>query len=219
MRSPSIDWLHAKLEKKIKLTESFSEINGLENIIKGCRLKPYDYIFEKKDNRIILHKWWIDEFGNSLIIKERKKVDIIHNDLRLDLKKIISTDLYYGLSLKKIIKMSKLAYLIAGKDEDLYEDCYLLTFVGIDNYFRSYMFMYGDWQQVSPLIMGLNNLKKLSNNLNIKSFKKIDKKENNLPCVINGMWLFSLPVNNEDFLNLLKKEYEIIFSLIKTESL
>src|SRR5271166_4318481 len=138
MRSPSLERLHAKLSRQIKLVESYTELAGMEFIIKACRLKPYDYVFKGRDSKLILHRWWFDEFGNSLMID--KKVKIIYNDLLLDRKLIISTDLYYGLSLDRVAKMSKLVHLVGGKDEDLYQDCYLLTFLGIDDHLRSYLY-------------------------------------------------------------------------------
>jgi hypothetical protein len=54
MRSPSIEWLHAKLDKQVRLAASYSEVAELEFIIKACRLKPYDYIFDDRSDKIIL---------------------------------------------------------------------------------------------------------------------------------------------------------------------
>jgi hypothetical protein len=215
MRSPSLERLHLRLYKQIKLVQSYTEIEGMEFIIKTCRLKPYDYVFRERDHRIILHNWWFDEFGNSLIIGEKRKVSIIHNDLRLDRKRIISTDLYYGLSLDKVAKMSKLVHLVAGKDEDLYEDCYLLTFLGLDDHLRSYLYWYGEWQQVSPLLMGMKSLRLLVDHQNIKYFNQIGKKENSaIPCISGETWLSYLPPSGE-FLKLVDKQYEELSSIFR----
>lgn len=214
MRSPSIDWLHAKLEKHIRLTQSYSQIDGLEFIIKACRLKPYDYIFKERDNRIVLYRRWFDEFGNSFTINKRKKIDIVYNDLSLDKAQIVCTDLYYGLSLDKIAKMSKLVHLVSGKDEDLYQDCYLLTFLGIDNHLRSYLYWYGEWQQVSPLLMGMKSLGIIAEHLDIKQYVQAGKKENSaLPCVKGETCLSCLPPNKA-FLEMLSKHHEIIAEII-----
>lgn len=217
MKSPSLERLHAKLSKQIKLVQSYTEIEGMEFIIKAARLKPHDYIFSDRDNKIILHKWWLDEFGNSFIIDD-KKVKIIYNDLKLDRKQIISTDLYYGLSLDRIAKMSKLVYVVCGKDEDLYQDCYLLTFLGIDDHLRSYLYWYGEWQQVSPLLMGMKSLQLLVEHLDIKYFNQIGKKENDaLPCIGGETWISYLPPN-DNFVDLLKNNHEVLFQLFDNEN-
>ena len=209
MRSPSLERLHAKLSRQIKLVQSYTELDGLEFIIKACRLKPHDYVFGERDDKLVLHRWWFDEFGNSLVINN-KKVKFIYNDLRLDRKLIVSTDLYYGLSLDRVAKMSKLVHLVSGKDEDLYQDCYLLTFLGIDEHLRSYLYWYGEWQQVSPLIMGMTSLQMLADHLDIKYFNQIGKKENSaIPCVSGETWLSYLPASG-NFLELLDKQYEKI---------
>lgn len=210
MSSPSLERLYIKLEKQIKLVEAYSEIEGTEFIIKACRLKPYNYVFKKRDNQIILYDWWFDEFGTSLIIGKKKKIEIIHNDLRLDRKRIVSTDLYYGLTIDRIAKISKLILLVAGKDEDLYKDCYLLTFVGLDDHLRSYLYWYGEWQQVSPLLMGMKSLRLLEEHLNIKYFNQIGKKENlAIPCILGETWISFIPPSGE-FLKLLNEKYEIL---------
>jgi hypothetical protein len=210
MRSPSLERIHAKLYKQIKLVESYTEIDGMEFLIKACRLKPYDYIFKARDHRIILHNWWFDEFGNSVLIGKKKKVRIIYNDLRLNRDRIVSTDLYYGLSLDRVAKMSKLVHLVSGKDEDLYEDCHLLTFLGLDDHLRSYLYWYGEWQQVSPLIMGMKSLQLLADHLDIKYFNQIGKKENSaLPCVNGETWISYLPPSGQ-FIQLINDKYEML---------
>jgi hypothetical protein len=212
MKSPSLERIHAKLDKQIKLVRSYTEIEGMDFIIRACRLKPRDYVFEAVDKKIVLHKWWFDEFGNSLIID--KKISLIHNDLRLDRKKIVCTDLYYGLTLNRVAKMSKLVHLVVGKDEDLLQECCLLTFLGLDDHLRSYLCWYGEWQQVSPLIMGMKSLILLADHLDIKYFQQIGKKENSaIPCVAGETWLSYLPPS-ADFLETIKSKQEIIYSLL-----
>ena len=214
MKSPSIEWLHAKIDKQIRLAESYTELEGLEFIIKACRLKPCDYIFEERNNGIILQEKWFDEFGNSLSLK-KKKVQIVHNDLILDKNKITCTDLYYGLSLDKIAKMSKLVHLIAGKDDDLYQDCFLLTFLGIDDHLRSYLYWYGEWQTVSPLVMGIKNLKVIASHADIKYFQKIENKEKSaFPCISGEAWLSYLPPG-QSFITMIKQQYEILLPIFE----
>jgi len=215
MRSPSIEWLHAKLGKQIRLTESFTEIEGLEFILKACRLKPYDYMFDERSNKITLYKWWFDEFGNSFTIVNSKKTNITYNDLRLDKERIVSTDLYYGLTVDNVAKMSKMVHLIIGKDEDLYQDCCLMTFLGIDDHLRSYLYWYGEWQAVSPLLMGLKSLKQIAGHLDIKYYLQIENKENSaIPCISERVWLSCLPAG-PSFLSEIDKQSEAVASVLK----
>jgi len=215
MRSPSIELLHAKLDKQIRLAASYSDIPELEFIIKVCRLKPYDYVFDERSERIILYKWWFDEFGNSLSMEKSKKVELIHNDLRLDRKRIVSTDLYYGLALEQVAKMSKLVHLVSGKDEDVYEDCAILTFLGIDDHLRSYLYWYGEWQQVSPLVMGMRSLKTIANHIDVKHYHQLGNKENSaIPCATGAAWLSYLPASSA-FISDLNKQSEMLASILK----
>ena len=206
MNTHSIEWLHAKIERRIGLAQSYTEIDSLAFVIKACRLKPYDYVFGEKSNKTGLERWWFDEFGNSLTITKKKTIKIILGDLRLDMKKIISTDLYCGLSMDRVAKMSKLVHLTVGKDEDLYQDYYLITFLGIDNHLRSYMYLYGEWQQVSPLMTGMRNLKRIFNNFNADCFRQVGKRDNcPFPCATAKSYISCMPAN-DDFLELLRKE-------------
>lgn len=215
MKSPSLDAMYAGLDRHILLAQSYTEIKELSFIIKTCRLKPYSYIFEDRTNNLILYKLWFDEYGNSLQITDSKKIKIIHNDLSLDLNNIICTDLYYGLSLDKVIKISKLAYLFIGKDEDLYQECCLVSFLGIDNFLRTYMYSYGEWKQASPLLLGLKNLRTINGNLDIKYFQKFENKENMLiPCSSAETWLTCIPMSQE-FTELLEKQYDKVVSIFK----
>lgn len=215
MRSPSIEWFHAKIDRQIKLVSSYTDVPELEFIIRSCRLKPYDYVFEERDNNIVLHKHWFDEFGNSLSIIKNKRIKITLNDLHLDRKRIVGTDMYLGLSLDRIVKMSKLAHVVFGKDEDLYQDCCLLTFLGIDEHLRSYLYWYGEWQIVSPLIMGMGGLKTLANRLDVKHFHRLGNKENlSIPCVSGQAWLSYLPAS-PTFLSEINNGSEMLASILR----
>jgi hypothetical protein len=214
MKSLSISSLYNQIDKHILLAQSYTEIKELSFIIRSCRFKPYNYIFENKNKELILHNWWVDEYGNSIKITKSKRLKLIYNDLSLKHNKIVCTDLYYGLPINKIAKMSKLAYFCAGKDEDLLEDYYMISFLGIDNFLRTYLYMYGEWNQVASILLGLNNLKIISENINIKQFLELENKENILiPCILGNAWLTYLPVS-DNFLQIIKKQYNIVVSSI-----
>jgi hypothetical protein len=215
MRSPSIEFFHTKIEKLIRLAQSYTDIDTFGFIIKACRLKPYSYVFERRTNNIVLYRWWFDEFGNSLNIIKNKRIRLTFNDLRLDKKKIISTDLYYGLSMDQVAKISKLVYICAGKDEDLYQDCYLVSFLGIDEHLRTYLYWFGEWQQVSPLLMGMKHLKLLAANRDIKYFRTIGNTDNiPIPCISGRTWLSYLPPS-KDFLDIIRKQHELLLPILE----
>ncbi|MBF0572121.1 MAG: hypothetical protein HQL12_09685 [Candidatus Omnitrophica bacterium] len=215
MKSPSTEHFHAKIDRTIRLVQSYTEIDYLGWLIKSARLKPHAHIFEGFRHGVKLQNWWVDEYRNSLEITKKKKLQITYNDLRLDKNKIICTDIYYGLSMKQIAQISKLVYLCAGKDEDLYQNCFLITFVGIDNFLRTYLSWFGEWQPVSPLLLGEEHFQILFHNLDVKHFQQIKKyKENPIPCQKEQVWLSYLPAS-DDFLNVIKNQYETLLPIFK----
>ncbi|CAB4196573.1 hypothetical protein UFOVP1290_93 [uncultured Caudovirales phage] len=212
MKSPSIDHLYAKLDKHIRLVKSYTEIDELDFIIKSCRLKPNEYIFNK-NGKLSVYREWFDEFGNSIKIIN-KKIKIIYNDLNINRDKLVCTDLYYGLSLDNTLKASKLLYLSKYKDE-YYEDNFIVVFLGIDNYLRAKVFIDNEWCNVSPLLIGLENLKLISQNLDIKYFKKLPIKKNMyMPCLSVEAWLTLLPAS-EAFSQFMRKDYSNLSFLQK----
>lgn len=212
MKSISLDVLYTQIDKHILLAQSYTEINELFFIMRSCRLKPQPYIFEEKNPKLILYRWWFDEFGNSFKITTNKRIQITYNDLELDRNRIVSTDLYYGLSLDRVAKISKLAHICTGKDEDLYQECAIVTFLGIDNYLRSYMYLYDEWQQVSPLLIGMKNLKLLAKNRDLRYFRDLTIKENEpIPCISPAQWLTSVPTSKV-FASIMEKKHDGLFS-------
>jgi hypothetical protein len=214
MKSYSIEHLHFQISKSILLAQAYTDVPELSFIIQSCRLKPYDFVFKERSKKIQLYRWWFDEFGNSLKIIKNKRLIVNYNDLSLDRDKIVCTDLYFGLSISKMIKISKLVHLYLGKDEDLHEDCFILTFLGLDNYLRTYLYLYGDWQRVSPLVLGIPRLKSIANSLDIKYFTELSNKKNRiLPCLGAREWISFMPPN-EAFLSLVGKQCDIAKSCL-----
>ena len=217
MKSPSIETIYAQFNKHILLAQSYCEIKELSFIIKSCRFKPYSFIFENKNSKLQLHNWWFDEYGNSLKITNDKNIKLIFNDLNLKYNRIISTDLYYGLSIDKVVKFSKLAYLCLGKDEDTLEDYCMISLLGIDNYLRTYVYIYGEWNQVPSILLGINNLKSMSRYLKSKEFLELKIKENiPNPCVSGRAWLTYLPAS-EEFIELIGKQNDIVIPMLRNK--
>ena len=210
----SIAWLHAKLDKHIKLVEAYSEVIGLAFAIRSCRLLPSDYVVQYENKTKLFNKW-LDEYGNSLIL-DKKTPNIIYNDLSVDHSKLVCTDLYSGLAISQIALMSKKVFLIAGKDEDQHDDCFLLSFLGLDDFLRSYLFLYGEWRQVSPLLLGLENLQLLYASRDKDIFAQLDKRESLVPpCTETEAWISCLPVH-EDLLRAINHKYERLLPILGT---
>jgi hypothetical protein len=213
MKSPSLDAFYNKFDKHILLAQGYTEIKELSFIIKSCRFKPYDGDIIK-NTKLILHREWIDEFGNSFSISDKKKLQIKFNDLSLNHNKIICTDLYNGLSIEKIIKISKLAYIFAGKDEDLLEDCCIIALLGIDNYLRVYSYIYGEWKQIAPILLGFNNLKSIWKYMAVTNFLELKIKDDMpIPCVSAQAWITYMPASDK-FLQMLDKQHDAVSSIL-----
>lgn len=213
MKSPSLDKLYIKLDKHILLAQSYTEIAALAFILKTCRMKPYEFIFQHKSTKLILFRKWFDEFGNTLEITTNKRIKLIHNDLTLPRKQLVCTDLYYGLSMDKIAKISKLVYIFSGKDEDLYQDCVFISFLGIDECLRSYLYMYDEWQMIPTLMLGIKNLSFIYSNRDIKYFLEFsNKKIEPIPCISTRQWLSYLPAS-QDFKDLMGKQCSVVSPL------
>jgi hypothetical protein len=198
----SLQEYYDTFNKFILLAQSYSQIPELSFIIKSCRFKSSINI--NTLTRFVVHKKWIDEYSNSInIFKKRITVDF--NNISIDRKYLLDSDLYSGLKLEKVIKISTLCFMALGKDDDLDKNCCLLSFYGIDNFFRTFLLLQDRWQKVSPILMGISNLKKIHNNLNIKTYVEIKNKENILPCEQIKSWLCYLPASR-DFIKTVEDE-------------
>lgn len=220
MVAHSIEWLHTTLNKNIKVVKAFTGIKELPFILTACRMKPVEYMQNKGKENNAFYDYWFDEFGNTLKITNGKiqKLFITYNDLRLNKElRDISTDLYYGLSLDRVVKMSKQVMIWYGKDEDKFDEkCYLLTFLGLDDHLRSYLHWYGEWQQVSPLWLGVVNLRRMGKTKKIAD-EPLNQKDCPFPCVGAGGWLSFMPLS-EDLLDALKKDCEELWEILKDEN-
>ena len=203
MKTQSLDRIYIKLDKHINVARGYSEIKELPFIIKSCRLKPNKFHIRDKTK---LYYNWIDEFGSSISFEKKRKTTITLNDLRVNRSKLITTDLYNGLSIYDVFKISSLLYMSLGKDEDCEEEYAIIALLGIDNYLRVYQLYLGEWQQISPLYLGLNNLKFIAKNNDIKYYLKLNKKQNcGLPCLEWTGWLTCIPLNHNLLENLKEK--------------
>lgn len=211
----NIDKFYIKINKHIDLIKAFTEIKNIDNIIKYCRLKPYNFDYKSKYKKIILFKEWYDEFGNLLQIHSSKKIKISYNNLKIRENFISTSDIYYGIDIQKVVKISKCVFIFYGKEDDSIDDFIFINFLGIDNYFRSYIYTDNEWQRISPLYLGMHNLNLIINNTNITKHLYIrNRKDFISPCKRGRAWISCLPVN-EDFIKVLSKENDIVKNILK----
>lgn len=209
MKSTSIEILHNKIQRKILLAESYTEYKDLSFIIRSCRLKPAN-----NDLSLSLNRKWIDEYGNSLNIIKNKRIKIIENDLSIDKNQLICTDLYDGLPIHKIAKVSKLAYVLVGKDEDFQEEHLIIAFLGIDNYLRVYYIYDGQMAMCSPLSLGMKVLKTIAEYKDIRYFIELNNKDLVLfPCTTQKSWISFYPAPQK-FIGAISKESDLFSQLL-----
>lgn len=195
VRTIGLDHLYVKIRKLILLARGYTELEHLDYLIKMCRLKPYDTVFGKTE-RIKLHRQWIDEFGHSLNICKNKKLQIDFDDLTIDRARLVSTDLYEGLSIHKLYMMSKLAFFLTGKIGQ--KEHGVIALLGIDDYLRTFVFIEGTWTLCSPLRLGLRVLRHIATNTNLENFREWKPKESVIhPCDVQQAWLTCVPVTEE----------------------
>jgi|DEB19_MinimDraft_3_1074340.scaffolds.fasta_scaffold30422_3 hypothetical protein len=196
MRVLSPENWYQRLEKQIAIFQAHMEIKEFDFIARSCKLKPYDIIFTKAKFGLQLYKRWIDEYSNQIVIGKNGKLKIEYNALYEEKYKIVNTDMYYNLSMDKIVKISKFAYIFCGSEDVELTSCIYLCLLGLDNCLRCYVYLYEEWHQVSPLYIGLYNLKFIANHLDIKYFLNIKGNNINLPahCIAGNGWITSLPV-------------------------
>ena len=213
MKKSGIDHLYIYLDRHIKLVQGYTEIPELPFIIKSCRLKPYEYVFGGTRKLVLMRKWF-DEFGCTLNLVGKTPI-ITRNDLSIDRSKLICTDLYYGLPIPKIAKMSKAVHICAGIDEDKFEETYFLTFLGIDNYLRSYLYLWGEWEVVSPLLLGMRVLTFIARDVETKPvIQKETYKMFPMACARGQSYLCCLPMKSV-FLEKICKRHEVLGEIFR----
>ena len=187
----NLDSFYAMSNTSIKLAEAYTGYRELAFLIKMCRLKPQPWLSGIRGKKTTLHRWWVDEHGNSLKIMRDKQIKIVLQDQGIK-EKLISTDLYGCLPIDKVAKMSKLLYLLVGKDHQQ-KDHAIIAFLGIDDFLRVFTLIDEEWQSIAPLQLGLHILRIFSRSRNTKrNYKRLRTQQTVIwPCVQQESW-FSL---------------------------
>jgi hypothetical protein len=199
MRARNLDSIYVEIEKCIALVQAYTEIEGISTLIKICRLKPYKMAKINKRNlaRVNLHRWWIDEDGNSLRL-DGKQPKIVFNDLAINRDRLNCTDLYAGLPLHKVYRMSKSMLLLTGKEKDSHQDVCAIALWGIDDYLRTFVLLDGRWNTLPSLYLGVPLLLHIANSNDLETWREIKMKETIIvPCERQAVWLTSLPIADE----------------------
>lgn len=214
MKIFSLESIYQRIDNHIKLVASHTEKPYLDEVIRMCRLKPPSIIknthWRSESKKLELHKQWVDEFGMALEITKNKRIKIAKNT-----NDIICTDLYACLPLDKIIKMAKLLYLLIGKDKN-YKDHAIIGMVGLDGYLRVWTLMKGEWQQVSPLKLGIVVLKHIAQNIDVKYYRELQhSKKVIVSCKEQRSWISYWPAHR-DFLEQIK-DYDFVVNMLGTK--
>lgn len=200
----NIDTYYIQINDLLLLVQGYTEIESLSDIIRMCRLKPYNKelgIVSRKIKPASLYRQWVDEYGNLLTIDKRKQLDISFSAVSINHSKLIITDLYYGLSIRKIYLMSKAMLFLAGQELQNDQLHYILAFIGLDNFLRVFAYIDNEWQIISPLYLGVKTLKQITNcfrEIQFPFYKRIKQSETMIfPCNGQKAWLGSCPTSEE----------------------
>lgn len=202
------------IDKHVRLATSFTEKPELNKIITMCQLKPYDMVFGEQNKSLSLTHRWIDGWGNSLLVKQDKSLEVELNDPLLDRAKLIDNDLYGQLSIDRISSISNFLFFLDGKDEDTLSNHSILAFHGIDNLLRTFACIYGEWCRYPSLFLGIQTLTTIVENLTLGSHKEISiSKRVIYPCDSQRVWLSSWPATN-DFVSVMSKQNDSVIALL-----
>lgn len=214
LQNISIESFYVDFEKHVQLVEAYTEKDGVAFLIRMCRLRPYDIVYKKYSEELILHRHWIDEYGNSLFILNKRNFSIKLNDLNLDRAKLVNSDLYGQLTVDRVLKISKVVYSLFGRDEDFLAPHAVIASLGLDDFCRAFVYYCGEWKAYPPLYLGAWLLRKIGQVPEEKGFRKLfNSKPLIYPCAEQigciGLW----PPSNQ-FISFLQGQDETIISTL-----
>ena len=200
------------MSSKLKAIAAHCENKNASKILKMCRFRTYPTLNPKRMHRSI-YRYWVDDYCNTIKIAN-KRLNIKYNDLDIDKSKIHNTDLYAGLNIKDCAKISKLSFIFQGSEIDLNTDHYIVSFLGLDNYLRTYVYIYGEWQTYPSIYLGVNILNFIISNLDIQTFKEIKyTKPIIYKCNNQKSYVAKYPLH-KFFIQQLKKENSFLFDTL-----
>ena len=162
-----------KIERHIKIISGYLEDNLYFNIIKGCRLKPISVFSKNFSYKSFFENIWIDEFGNTLNIKEKT---ITENDTNYKFK-LIKTDLWFGRDIIEILDHSAVAYVCVGITNN--KKTYEVLCLGLDYFLRGFIISPDERKVYPPLLFKERNIRSLYVNLKTNNIIKLEKDKYN----------------------------------------
>jgi len=165
-----------------KVTASFLQDKAIYDMIMFCDITPTK-AKPKVLNPVIS---WTDSFGCS--ISFNKKTITYSN-----LEKPINQDMYSGLSLEKILKITDKICIVKGIDEDYLKPFIYYNCLCVDNKIRSYLIYNDNLYKTSPLYLGYDNLYEFVRNKNIIHWYSKDS-DIFIPCINQKIYYSSYPL-------------------------
>jgi hypothetical protein len=204
-----IDRLHINIHSSIELAAALMKMPCIADIIRLCQMTPKNLIDKNHSNELYYnsdvkttshyYSHWVDPFGHVMKLnKSHGWFEIQPYIIGARSENIYNRDMYAGLSIAKIAKISKFIDILFGKDIDLEEDYIVLTFLGIDDKLRTYVYIYGEWESYPSLLIGSKALRDISENKAMSEFKEIRAARRIIyECSSQKRWLSALPLPKE----------------------
>jgi len=158
-----------KINRQLKIVSGYLEDNLYFNLIKGCRLKPVSVFSKNFSYNPKFENIWIDEFGNTLNIKEKS---IVENDKNYKFD-LIKTDLWFNRDVIDILQNSLVAYVCLGYKNNT--KTYEILCLGIDYFLRGFIISSNESKIYPPLLFKERNIRSLYVNLQTDNIIKLDK--------------------------------------------
>lgn len=196
MYNISLEQFYKRINGKINLVSGYLQDKSYKFIIKSCRLKPTTVFSNQFSFQTSLENEWVDEFGNSLQIENRKARIALYS------KKYncITTDLYRYENINTILKLSRLACVGLRQNGD---SCLLC--LGLDNYFRCF-FIDENIKTISPLVIGLEVIKQITQTKQPRHFTIVYTQSEMVEWQNTTWFMLSLPADKLFLPNVLKYE-------------
>jgi hypothetical protein len=203
MRNLDLETIYKRIKKTIDISSSYSKNIYMKDILKYCRLKPYSLLNNELTSKYKVEQRWIDEFGNSLYIKNSNS-HIVFEDVK---EKIISSDLFYGLDINHTIEISAHAVLIYDTLSSI-KSLHWIYLIGSDKYIRCFK-QHPTCERVSPLSAGIDILCNILDVNGIKQPKQLNIVKSGLQAEQEMFSLYSVPIVSEEEKQQLKKRIGI----------
>lgn len=151
MKNVDLEKFYSNANTAIEIAAAYIGQPALKKLIISCRLKPIT-IFSNTFKPNELECWWVDEFGNSIIL-EKNQIRVVKQDSNIRHNTQISTDLFFGRSIVETLKISR-GVTLRGD---------FLIFYGEDEYFRCFNKTNG--KKISPLEIEIDELIDIQRNV------------------------------------------------------